>query len=306
MRSVDIINIEELKHKEYIKENWGGIGQQKIMKNLNIGYKKLIIYAKELDLEKSQKVAIKGKLSENSINYIRKNYKKMGAKNIAEKLNCAESTVYKYAKDLNLTKACLKWSPKEDEMIRRYINIYSINQVQTMLNREGYNRTTYAIIKRAKDLKIKRNITKNGYYLTTKEVSILMGFSKCKVNNLIRKGYLKGEKYKNKIRINVDHLKVFLFEYQKYWDYKYIDKDYFNLTLLDLNKKDWFLEKIKNDENSDKRKKQYWTTKEVLLLKSLINENTEMEKIYNIHFKYRSKSSIYRKISEIKNKEKYL
>lgn len=303
---MNIIDIEA-EQKKYIKEHWGKRGQQKIMKDLNIGYKKLIKYAKELELNAPQEPAIKESLDKNKIKYIVENYKELGAEIIAKHLNCGESTIYKYAKRLNLTTSCITWSKYEDNFLKKNFNTSSINKIRLNLEKEGYTRTVIAIIKRAKDLKIKINITENGFYLTSKEISELMGFSICKVNSMIRKGFLRGEKYRNKTRTDVRSLKKFLFYYQKYWNYKDVDKEFFNLIFLDYDKKflskKWLLNKIKQDELSDRRKRKYWTTKEIKSLKTLVSNNIDTKTICVSYSNKRSKTSVSRKVFEIKKNQ---
>lgn len=298
---MSVINTE-LKQKEYIKEYWGKKGQQKIMKDLNIGYKKFMKYVEELNLEKSQESAIQERLPDEKIKYIKKHYKKLGVKQVSEDLNCGESTVYKYAKKMKLTNSCLIWTKEEDEILKENINCYTIRYVQKLLKRKGYDRTEFAIIKRTKDLKIEKDITDGGYYFTTKEVSILMGFSISKINSLIRKGYLKGEKYNNKTRIDIKYLREFILDYQKYWDYKDVDKEQFHITFFDLNNNESLLKKIEIDKSSDRRKKE-WTTKEESSLVNLIENNVDPKTICINYSNKRSKSSVLSKIFELKHRQ---
>lgn len=246
---------------------------------------------------------------EKKIKFISENYKVMSAIDISNHLDCNESTIYKYAKELNLTKECIPWSTEEDLFLIDYWNEYDKPKFLKEFKRNGYKRTLKSIEGRVKKLKIKSDITNGGIYFSPKDLVELLGFSIYKINSLLYRGNLKYEIIRRKRRVDIESLRNFLVNNQNLWHCSnadiYILKGLFckvkfkykSSLIKEIQVEEWLLQKIKRDSINEFKEKKDWTTKEVELLHKLIEQNlsyTEISKILDRRY-----SSTHKKIKEI-------
>lgn len=298
---------EEYK-KDFIKNNYGKISCQNIMKELHISYRTLIKYAKELDIYEPKPETIY--FDEEKINFINKNYKKMGATEIAKHFNCSEKTIYKYAKKLNKTNVCIIWSEEEKDLLKKYFSSSTIKQMQLLLKKSGYKRTKKAIEGQAKILKLSKDASLNGEYLLSKDIINIMNFSKSKTNKLLLNNKIKSKIYNRKRIIEVEDFIEYLRVYQDNWNCQKVDLDYIkmicrteNVTINKINNDfnnfcipEWLQEKIERDFANELKEKKMWSINEINTVLKYKQEGLsygEIAKKVN-----RSYASVYEKISE--------
>lgn len=298
---------EEYK-KDFIKNNYGKISCQNIMKELHISYRTLIKYAKELDIYEPKPETIY--FDEEKINFINKNYKKMGATKIAKHFNCSEKTIYKYAKKLNKTNVCVIWSEEEKDLLKKYFSSSTIKQMQLLLKKSGYKRTKKAIEGQAKILKLSKDASLNGEYLLSKDIINIMNFSKSKTNKLLLNNKIKSKIYNRKRIIEVEDFIEYLRVYQDNWNCQKVDLDYIkmicrteNVTINKINNDfnnfcipEWLQEKIERDFANELKEKKMWSINEINTVLKYKKEGLsygEIAKKVN-----RSYASVYEKISE--------
>lgn len=184
--------------------------------------------------------------------YIKKHYKKDGATKIAQYLNCAESTIYKYAKQMKLTKECIPWSDIEEEVLIDNFSILTPKKIKNKLKKMGYDRTESAIIGYAKKLKLTTDSTGGGEYLTSRDIQEMMNFSKEKLEGIVRRGILKPKMFKGNRRFRIKDFEIFLKEKENLWDATECNLDIlrwvFEQNIIDIdNKNNWLEDKIKSD-----------------------------------------------------------
>lgn len=294
---------------EFIKENYGKISQNNIMKELHISNGKLIKYAKQLNIYKPKEKNIV--IDEDVLNYIKKNYKKMGAIEISKKLNCSEKVIYKYAKKLELTNCCNIWDNKEKNLLKKYYQSCPLKGMKKILKNNGYERTEKAIEGMAKKLKIYKDPTFKGEYLLTKDIMDIMNFSKSKVNKLFLSNKIESRIYKRKRQVTIEQFIKYLKNHQNTWNCKLVDLNYIkticstqNISINKINKNnfediftpEWLENKIIVDFSTKIKQKKEWTTQEI---SKLLEYKKNKYSYSDIAIKMnRSYESIYKKISE--------
>lgn len=299
---------EEYK-RDFIKNNYGKISCEKIMKQLHISYNTLIKYAKELNIYKPKKETII--FDDEKIEFIKKNYKKMGAAKLAEYYNCSEKTIYKYAKKLNKTNTCNRWSTEEKELIKNYYSSSTLKQMQIILKKEGYNRSIKAIEGQAKKLQVYKDTSLGGEYLLSKDIMEIMNFSKSKISKLFLNDKIISKIYRGKRIVTIDDFITYLQNHQDNWNCKDVDLDYIKMicstecmTINKINKNNfnqiyipnWLNNKINFDLNNEKKQKKNWTISEINIVLNYKEKGfsySEIAKKVN-----RSYGSVYEKISE--------
>lgn len=225
-------------------------------------------------------------MSQEKIDFIQKNYKKLGLKRTAEILGCNQSTVGKYAKRLGLTKETILWSLEEDNFLRKHWSEFTPKEISLKMKKEfNKTRTECAIIKRAKDLKIK-NIESE--YLSSKDIEDILHSSHTRVNTLFNRNYIKYTIYKKKRRVEYNDFVDFLKKHQNLWHCSNVDLTFIKsiCTSVSIRKKedvykidDWLLKKIEEDNIRKVKEKKNWTTKEVEFAKRLLDKGNSIKEI---------------------------
>lgn len=231
--------------------------------------------------------------------YIKNNYKKQGAKFIAEKYNISIKTVYFYANKFELTNINPVWSNEEISIVKNnYRGKSSLGRVKKQLEKSGYKRTEQSIY----GFLLKNNKVNDFRYeyLSVSDIEKLMGFSSRKIYHLIKEKKIDSFILEKKRYFEISSLKKFMKEYTNLWNYNLINIEDFSLIYCNDNllEQEWFINKKESDLNTGTRK--LWTTKEEQKLISLFNNNISTNEIMNIL--KRNSNSIYNKINELRNR----
>lgn len=296
---------------EFVKKNIDKLSKNSIMKELGIPYKALNKLIKDLNIDKTYEYPI-NPLPDNKIEYIYKNYRRLSAEEIATKLGCNVSTVYKYIghrrkKNFN------QWSNEEKDILIESWSKNTVQQIKKKLARKGYLRTEKAIKGMAKTLKLVTDITFDGEYYTTRDISEIVGISISAVSKYYKNGIINSSLFKGKRRTSYDDFKSFLKNNQDKWNCKDVDLDiikgfFSDFKLLaetngyNLEVEQWLLNKIDKDFSTSTYKRREWTLLEVKKLNKMRSNGAtykEIAKALN-----RSVSSIETKFNEKKHVKK--
>lgn len=234
-------------------------------------------------------------VDDNVINFIKENMNNMTTVEMAKILNCDRTTVNRHRKKMTDEYNRNPWTEEEDKILIRYWNKYNFKKIGKVLKTMGYKRTAKSIEGRGAMLNLQSDVTDNGKYFSSNDIKELLGFSQDNLKYLYKSGKLKSSLYRNKRRVKVDDLLVFLKENTNLWDAKEANievlKSYFctytlvthekaNTGYFDrINYEEWLLNKIEEDSQKTFYKRKDWTLKELKKLVDLKEEGYTFKEI---------------------------